>query len=103
MVDPEHPMFVAVERNRLAPGLQIGASSLKIRERRLAFDKLQMHQPAGRGGGEHRRLTLRHHVARATYGVRRVGVDDVAGHQPVKQHPQRRKVLFHRRLGELPL
>jgi hypothetical protein len=52
---------------------------------------------------EHRRLALRHHVARAAHGVGRVGVDDVAGHQPVKQHPQRCKVLLHRGRGELPL
>ena len=40
-------------------------------------------------GGEHRRLALRHHVAQAAHGVGRVRLDDVAGHQPVKQHPQR--------------
>jgi len=37
-------------------------------------------------GGEHRRLALRHHIARAAHGVSRVGVEDVAGHQPVKEH-----------------
>ena len=48
MVDPEHPMLVAVERDRLAPGLQIGARRVKIGKGRLALDELQMHQPAGR-------------------------------------------------------
>ena len=35
-------MLVAVERDRLAPGLQIGASRMEIGEGRLALDKLQM-------------------------------------------------------------
>src|SRR5215468_7900373 len=48
MVDPEDPMLVAVERDRLAPGLQIGAGGMEIGKGRLARDKLQMHQPAGR-------------------------------------------------------
>ena len=30
MVDPEDPMLVAVERDRLAPGLQIGAGRMEI-------------------------------------------------------------------------
>ena len=54
-------------------------------------------------GSEDRRLALRHHVARAAHGVGRVGVDDVAGHQPIKQHAQRGQVLFHRGRGELTL
>ena len=29
VVDPKHPMLVAVERHRLAPGLQIGAGRVK--------------------------------------------------------------------------
>ena len=33
----------------------------------------------------------------------RVGLEDVAGHQPVEQHAQRRQVLLDRRRGELPL
>ena len=49
------------------------------------------------------RLALGHHVARPAHGMRRVGVDDVAGHQPVEQHAQRRKVLLHRGRSELVL
>ena len=30
VVDPEDPMLVAVERDRLAPGLQIGAGRMEI-------------------------------------------------------------------------
>jgi hypothetical protein len=48
VVDPEDPMLVAVERHRLAPGLQIGAGRVEIGKGRLALDKLQMHQSAGR-------------------------------------------------------
>src|ERR1700731_3449624 len=48
MVDPEDAMLVAVERDRLAPGLQIGAGGMEKGERRLTLDQLQMHQPAGR-------------------------------------------------------
>ena len=48
MVDPEDAVLVAVERHRLAPGLQIGAGGVEIREGRLALDKLKLHQPARR-------------------------------------------------------
>src|SRR5215467_1287497 len=53
MVDPENPMLVAVERDRLAPGLQIGTSRMEIGKGRLALDKLQMHQSAGRVVDKH--------------------------------------------------
>ena len=59
MVDPEDPMLVAVERDRLAPGLQIGASRMEIGESRLTLDKLQMHQPAGRVVDKHQQGALR--------------------------------------------
>src|ERR1700753_3884716 len=59
MVDPEDPMLIAVERDRLAPGLQIGARRMEIGERRLALDKLQMHQPAGRVVDKHQQGALR--------------------------------------------
>ena len=59
MVDPEDAMLVAVERDRLAPGLQIGAGGMEIGESRLALDKLQMHQPAGRVINEHQQGALR--------------------------------------------
>src|SRR5689334_8169176 len=42
------PCLFAVERHRLAPGLQIGAGGVEIGKGRLAFDKLQVHQPARR-------------------------------------------------------
>jgi hypothetical protein len=35
MVDPEDAMLVALERDRFAPGLQIGAGRMEIGERRL--------------------------------------------------------------------
>ena len=59
MIDPEHPVLVAVERHRLAPGLQIGAGRLEIGESRFALDKLQMHQPAGCIVDKHQQRALR--------------------------------------------
>ena len=59
VVDPEHAMLVAVEGDRLAPGLQIGAGGVEIGEGRLALDKLQVHQPAGRVVDEHQQGALR--------------------------------------------
>src|SRR5436190_10095330 len=47
------PCFVAVERHRLAPGLQISAGGVEIGEGRLTLDKLKLHQPAGRVVDEH--------------------------------------------------
>src|SRR6516165_7484018 len=66
MVDPEDPMLVAVECDRLAPGLQIGAGRMEIGKEpapglnrgRLALDKLQMHQPAGRVVDKHQQGAL---------------------------------------------
>src|SRR6516164_1985174 len=48
MVNAKHAVLVAVERDGLAPGVDIGAGGMKIGKGRLALDKLQMHQPAGR-------------------------------------------------------
>src|SRR6516165_7726898 len=67
MVDPEDPMLVAVERDRLAPGLQIDAGRMKIGKEpapglnrgRLALDKLQVHQSAGRVVDKHQQSALR--------------------------------------------
>src|ERR1700746_948165 len=59
MVDPEDAMLVAVERDRLAPGFQISAGRLEIGKGRLAFDKLQMHQTAGRIVNKHQQGALR--------------------------------------------
>ena len=39
IIDPEDAVFVAVERNRLAPGFQIGAGRMEIGERQLALHK----------------------------------------------------------------
>src|SRR5260370_15716167 len=59
MVDAENAVLVAIERHRLAPGLQIGAGSMEISESRLALDKLKMHQPARRVIDEHQQRALR--------------------------------------------
>ena len=59
MVDPEHAVLVAVERHRLAPGLQVSAGGVEIGEGRLALDKLKLHQPAGRVVDEHQQGALR--------------------------------------------
>src|ERR1700745_1758832 len=53
MVDPEDAMLVAVERDRFAPGFPISAGRMGVGESRLALDKLQMHQLAGRVINEH--------------------------------------------------
>jgi hypothetical protein len=39
MVDPKDPVLVAVERDRLAPGLQMGSGCMEIGKGRLALDK----------------------------------------------------------------
>ena len=49
---------------------------------------------------EHRRRPFFCDIFRAAHGMRRVHVEHMADHQPVKQHPQRRQVLFHGRLGK---
>ena len=59
MVDAKDPVLVAVESDRLAPGLQIGAGGMEIGECRLALDELQVHQPAGRVVDEDEQRTLR--------------------------------------------
>src|SRR5207249_3309759 len=58
MVDAENTVLVAIERHRLAPGLQIGAGGMEVRESRLALDKLKMHQPARRIVDEHEQRAL---------------------------------------------
>src|SRR5271170_3847200 len=59
MVDAEDAMLVAVERHRLAPGLQVGARRIEISKGRLALDKLEVHQSAGRVIDEHQQGALR--------------------------------------------
>jgi hypothetical protein len=54
-------------------------------------------------GGEHRRLAFGDHVFRAAHRMRGIDLEDVAGHEPVEQHPQRREVLLDRRRGERTL
>src|SRR5689334_9007127 len=58
MVDAEDAMLIAVERDRFAPGLQISSRSVEISKGRLALDKLEMHQSAGRVIDEHQQGTL---------------------------------------------
>ena len=48
VIDAKDAVLVAIEGDRLAPGLQIGPGRMEIRERRLALDKLKVHQPARR-------------------------------------------------------
>ncbi len=52
-------MLVAVKGDRLAPGLQIGTGGVEIGESRLALDKLEVQQPAGRVVDEHQQSALR--------------------------------------------
>ena len=67
MIDPEHPVFVAVEGDRLAPGFEVGASRVEIGKEpapglnrgRFALDKLQVHQPTGRIINEYEERALR--------------------------------------------
>src|SRR5262249_3255653 len=59
MIDAEHPVLVAVEGDRLAPGFEVGASRVEIGKSRLALDKPQMHQAAGRMVDEHEQGALR--------------------------------------------
>jgi len=59
VVDAKHPVLVAIERHRLAPGLQVSAGGMEIGESRLALDKLQMHQPARRVVDKHQQGALR--------------------------------------------
>src|ERR1700719_484212 len=58
MVDAEDAMLVAVERDRFAPGLQIAACRVEISKGRLALDKLEVHQSAGRVIDEHQQRAL---------------------------------------------
>src|SRR4051812_3884786 len=59
MIDAKDAVIDAIEGDRFAPGLQISPGRMEIRERRLALDELQMHQPAGRVIDEHQQRALR--------------------------------------------
>ena len=48
VIDTKDAVLVAIEGDRFAPGLQIDPGRMKIRECRLALDKLKVHQPARR-------------------------------------------------------
>lgn len=53
---------------------------------------------------ENRSLAFLLRIFRPPQRVRRVGVEDMTDHQPVKEHAQRRQVLLYRSLGKpLPL
>src|SRR3982751_3688480 len=59
VIDAKDAVLVAIEGDRLAPALQIGPGRMEIRERRLALDELQMHQPARRIIDKHQQGALR--------------------------------------------
>jgi len=59
MVDAKYPVLVAEKSDRLAPGLQVRASRIEIGKGRLTFDKLEVHQAAGRIVNEHEQRGLR--------------------------------------------
>ena len=52
--------------------------------------------------GEHRRLAFLDHMLRAPHRARRIERQDLADHQPVEQHPDRRQVLLHARRRQRP-
>jgi hypothetical protein len=59
LVDAKDAMFVAVERDRLAPGFKVRPGCMEIGKGRLALDKLEVHQPAGRIVDEDKQCALR--------------------------------------------
>src|SRR3954451_24562136 len=59
VIDAKDAVLIAVEGHRFAPDLQIGPGRMEIRERRLALDEPQMHQPARRIIDKHQQGALR--------------------------------------------
>ena len=59
LVDAKDAMFVAVERDRFAPGFKVRPGRMEISKGRLALDKLQVHQPTRRIINEHEQRALR--------------------------------------------
>ena len=59
LVDAKDAMFVAVERDRFAPGFKVRPDRMEISKGRLALDKLEVHQPAGRIVDEDKQCALR--------------------------------------------
>ena len=49
-------------------------------------------------GRQHRRLVAFHDMLRAMHRMRRIGCDDLAGHEPIEQHADRGQVLLDCRL-----
>jgi hypothetical protein len=64
LVDTKHPTLVAVKCHRLAPGFEGSAGRVEISEGRLAFDKLEVHQPTRRVIDEYQQRTLRPAILR---------------------------------------
>ena len=62
-----------------------------------------VEQGAGFGGSQHRRLARLEGVFGAAHGMGRVQLQDMAGHQPVKQNAKRRQVLLDGGRGQLAL
>jgi hypothetical protein len=62
-----------------------------------------VEQLAGFLGRKHRSLAFSDDVFRAAHGVGWIDLDDVADHEPVEQHTQRRQVLLDRGRRELTL
>ena len=67
LVDAKDAMFVAVERDRFAPGLKVRPDRMKIGQEPapgsnrggLALDELEVHQPAGRVVNKDKQCALR--------------------------------------------
>lgn len=57
---------------------------------------LAIEQRARLVGLQHRRLAFLHHIFGAAHRMRRIHRDDMAGHQPVEQYPDRGEMLLHR-------
>ncbi len=70
---------------------------------RLSDHPDAVQEPAGLIGRQDGRLAFFHDVAGTAHGVGRVHIQDVAGHQPVEEHPQCGQVLFDGGRGKLPL
>ena len=59
LVDAKDAMFVAVEHDRFAPGFKVRPGRMEISKGRLALDKLEVHQPAGRVVNKDKQCALR--------------------------------------------
>jgi len=59
VIDAKYPMLVTVKRHWLASGFKVGACRMEVGKCRLALDKLEVHQPAGRVIDEDKQCALR--------------------------------------------